>query len=229
MPGDGLWPLNVTPRRGQIMAVDIAIKGFDRFAALIRGAEAVADQAADLAVRETGRFAYRESSKEIRDQANFTASYIGSEGNGGNRLKIQRGTRGGRTFIRISGRDRPTSLARFVQGSPAKGKPVRVQVKPGQQRTFKRAFLVKLRRGKSITEDSFNVGLAIRLPEGATLSQKRRLGVDGLPEIFPNVFLLYGPSVAQVFNTVSRDVRAHVGAKLEAEFVRQFNRLLKAA
>ncbi|MES3001336.1 MAG: hypothetical protein V4787_11650 [Pseudomonadota bacterium] len=211
------------------MTVEVNFVGFDRFAKLIRGAEAVADQAADLAVSESGRFAFRESSKEIREQANFSASYIGGEAAGGNRLKIQRGTRGGRAIVRILGRDRPTSLARFVQGNPAKGAPVRVQVKPGRQRTLQRAFLVKLRRGKTLTEDNFNQGLAIRLPKGATLSQRRRLGVDGLPEIFPNVFLLYGPSVAQVFNTVSKDVTGRVGAKLESEFVRQFNRLLKAA
>lgn len=214
------------------MTVQVALQGFDRFATLIRGAAAVADKASDLAVSEAGRFAFRESSKDIREQANFSASYLGGEASGGNRLRIQRGTRGGRAFVRILGRDRPTSLARFAQGAPqfgaaGRGKGARVQVKPGQFRTLKSAFYVKLRRGKTVTEDNFNVGLAIRLKKGATLSQKRKLGVDGLPEIFPNVFLLYGPSVAQVFNTVSRDVQERVGRKLETEFVRQFNRLLR--
>lgn len=210
------------------MTVQVALAGFDRFATLIRGAEAVADKAADLAITETGRFAYRESSKDIRDQVNFSPSYIGSPASGGNRLRIQRGTRGGQPFVRIVGRDRPTSLARFVQGNPSKGQAVRVSVKPGTTRVLKTAFKVRLRRGKTLTEDNFNEGIAIRLPKGATLSQRRKLGLDGLPEIFPNVFLLYGPSVAQVFNAVSNDVQPRVSRKLETEFVRQFNRLLRA-
>lgn len=209
------------------MAVEISLKGIDVSRALIdRFPKAVAE-ASRLAVAETGRFAFRESSKEIRGQINFTREYLGGEASGGKRLKIQRGVRGGQEFIRITAREVPTSLARFVVGTPVRGKPIRVKVSPrGGARSIPGAFPVRLRRGKTLTEDSFNEGIAIRLSKSRTIRERAK-GTDGLPELFPGVFLLYGPSVAQVFNTVSTDVKPRVGRKLETEFLRQFKRLSK--
>lgn len=207
------------------MTVEVNLEGIAGLARYVERFPAVVEKAAALAVAEGGRFAFRESSKEIRSQVAFTRDYIGGEKSGGNRLKIERGTRGGDPFVRIVGRDRPTSLARFVRGTITKGKPVRLMVKPGRITSIPGAFPVRLRRGKTLTEDNFNQGLAIRLPRDAALRERKK-GTSGLPEIFPNVFLLYGPSVAQVFNSVSNDVKPRISRKMASEFTRQFTRLL---
>jgi hypothetical protein len=206
--------------------VAVTFKGLDALEALFARAPALAQQAATLAVNDTSKFAFRESSKEIRSQASFSREYLGSaETRGSDRLRILPATRGGTVEARLVARNRPTSLARFVQGTPSKGKPVRVRVSPrGGVRSIGKAFIVRLRAGKTVTEDNFNEGLALRLSPGQAVKQRKK-GKAGLPEIFPNVFLLYGPSVAQVFNTVSRDIEGRVGNKLESEFTRQFQRL----
>jgi hypothetical protein len=211
------------------MTVEINFSDLDRFRQQVGAMPKIIDEAANLAVQESGRFAFRESSKEIRAQVNFERNYIGSEASGGDRLRIERGTRGGEEFVRLVARDRPTSLARFIRGTATPGRPVRVAVSPaGGTRSIPGAFVVKLRRGKTLTEDNFNEGLAVRFTKSATIRERHK-GKAGLPEIFPGVFLLYGPSVAQVFNTVADDVKPRVGRKLESEFLRQFNRLMKAA
>ena len=71
-----------------------------------------------------------------------------------------------------------------------------------------RAFVMELRGG--------NRGLAIR-----TDGSKPRGAYKPKP-IGKNLFLLYGPSVDQVFRTVSEDVAPDVADELEVEF----NRLL---
>lgn len=210
------------------MTVSVTFKGLDELQRLFESAPQIAEQAAVLAVNDASKFAFRESSKDIRGQASFTRDYLGSAETGGSdRLRILPATRGGIVEARITARNRPTSLARFAQGAPTRGQPVRVRVSPrGGVRSIKNAFMVRLRRGKTVSEDNFNEGIAIRLGKDQSIRERKK-GKAGLPEIFPNVFLLYGPSVAQVFNTVSRTVSDRVSQKLASEYVRQFNRLFR--
>lgn len=210
------------------MTVSVTFRGLDAIEQLFQRAPELAQQAATLAVSDTAKFAFRESSKDIRAQASFTREYLGSaETRGSDRLRIVPATRGGVVEARLVARNRPTSLARFQQGQAGRGQPVRVRVSPrGGVRSIKGAFQVRLRRGKTVSEDNFNEGIAIRLGKDQSIRERKK-GKAGLPEIFPNVFLLYGPSVAQVFNTVSRDVAGRVGNKLEREFTRQFQRLFR--
>jgi hypothetical protein len=210
-------------------AVSVTFRGLDAIKDLFDRAPDIAAQAAQLAVNDTAKFAFRESSKEIRAQASFSREYLGAaESQGSDRLRILPARRGGIAEARLAARNRPTSLARFLQGQPTRGQPVRVKVSPrGGVRAIKGAFLVRLRRGKTVSEDNFNEGIAIRLPKDATIRERKK-GKAGLPEIFPNVFLLYGPSVAQGFNAVNPRVSGRVSDKLEREFTRQFQRLFKA-
>lgn len=112
----------------------------------------------------------------------------------------------------VGGRTEPTSLARFARFGATKGGAL-VTVKPGRPRRMKRAFLVNLKNG--------NKGLALRLAPGEELVNRK------LPakSFGPGVVLLYGPSVDQVFRTVSADVAPEALDRLSEEFLRQFVRL----
>lgn len=123
----------------------------------------------------------------------------------------------------IAGRQRPTSLARFATSGVIGGKGgVTVRVKGGAQ-YMKGAFLVKLNQGRSITDDGFNVGLAIRLKEGQTLNKR---DTSRMVHLGRDVVLLYGPSVDQILNNEVADAEApEVADAIGTEFFRQFARL----
>ena len=76
-----------------------------------------------------------------------------------------------------------------------------------------RAFLMNLRSG--------NLGLAVRLAPGERIDNKRRM-----VQMSNGLYLLYGPSVDQVFRSVAEDVSADAGDFLEQEFLRLTEALL---
>lgn len=167
------------------------------------------------AINKTARRARTESSRRIRRQVGFKASYLNQE-----RLGVRPAYRG-KLEARVSARGNPTSLARFVTnmaGDPrASNKKfrkhgVRFAVKPGGAKHVSaeqnRMFAIPLRNG--------NLGLAIRTSGGKPRAAYRP------KQIAPNVFLLYGPSVDQVFRTVREDIEDESAEYLEYEF----NRLL---
>lgn len=167
------------------------------------------ERAAVRAINKTVPWARTRSAREIRKQVNFPARYLsGQDG----RLDITERARTGNLEGRITARQRPTSLARFVSNRTRR-RGIRVTVKPGTARYIKRGFLLPLRGAGG---DLNNMGLAIRTngaaPKGAYKPKK----------IFDNVWLVYGPSVDQVFKTVREDVAEDSADYLEAEF----NRLL---
>jgi len=174
----------------------------------------IAEEAAVLAINDTvQREGLTLIKKDMRDQVNFPAGYLE-----GGRLRPTRFAGRGRLEAVIRGRDRATSLARFAPGqTPAntRGQGVRVGVSKGSSKVNKRFFLRKLKNG--------NTGLAIRLKPGESLGQ-----TSGAVEIGDNVFLLYGPSVDQVFRGVADDRAAEIIGIVEAKFLRQFGRLARA-
>lgn len=123
----------------------------------------------------------------------------------------------------VIGRQRPTSLARFASGGVVGGRGgVTVRVKGGSS-YMKDAFLVRLRQGPSITDDGFNLGLAIRLKEGTTLNKR---DTSRMVRLDNNVVLLYGPSVDQILrNEVAEAETPEVVGAVAQEFFRQFARL----
>jgi len=123
----------------------------------------------------------------------------------------------------VVGRQRPTSLARFASGGTVGGRGgVTVRVKGGSS-YMKDAFLVRLRQGNSISDDGFNVGLAIRLKEGTTLNKR---DTSRMVHLESNVVLLYGPSVDQILrNEVADAETPEVVGAIAQEFFRQFARL----
>lgn len=190
----------------------------DLYAVFVEGLEGVknvddlkasVEIAAVRAINKTADSSRKLAADEIRQQVAFPATYL-SPSTG--RLSVTERARRGSLEARIKGRHRPTSLARFA--TPA-GKGVNVEVKPGLAQFMPRAFLIKLNAGSGRTETKFNRGLAIRLKPGETIRNKKQA-----IRMASGLYLLYGPSVDQVFRTVAEDITPDVATRLENEFVR---------
>ena len=119
---------------------------------------------------------------------------------------------GGDVSGEITGRQRPTSLARFVVGARTAGtRNPSVAVKPGRTSRMGRSFLIKLRGGAS----GDNLGLAVRTEAGRSPS-----GAYRPTKISENLWLVYGPSVDQVFRSVREDIGPELATYLRGEFSR---------
>ena len=178
------------------------------------------DQQIDLnvvrAVNKVARDTRSASAREITRQLNVPRNYV-SEASG--RLAVRRKATRAKPEAVITARSRPTSLARFVTGTSGNGT-LTLAVKPGSATFLRRAFLIRLRRGQSLTDTQFNQGLAIRLAPGERLSNKLRQ-----VQLSNGLTLLYGPSVQQIFldnsgRGVADDLSDPAARQLEQEFLR---------
>jgi len=164
-----------------------------------------------LTINDTLREGRKLAAREMEDQVNFPRGYLTGD-NG--RLSIEKFATGGNMLGILRGRDRPTSLARFVKGGASvKGSRrggVNVSVSPGIVKPFKTAFLMQLKAG--------NLGLAIR-----TKDKKAPTAAFKPKEIAPGLWLLYGPSVDQVFN----ETREMIKPVLEEHMRDKFSELME--
>ncbi len=159
------------------------------------------------AINDTTRgFAMKLAKERIMKESNFPPGYLDDA----SRMDIPKLASPEDLVATIRGRDRPTSLLRFATGPSDDG--MRVEVNPGDVKDIPDGFIINLRGG--------NQGLAIRLKPGQTLHNFR--GAEPV-QIFPNVYLLYAPSVDQVFRDVAEDISPDIAAELEREFIRRFN------
>lgn len=182
---------------------------------------AAATQAARMALNDTARGpALKMARDEIYDQVNFPAGYLGND-----RLFVSKLARNDDLEASITGRDRPTSLARFATRAQVGQRGVEVQVHRGNTKFMKKAFIVKLRAGRAMDGKQHNLGLAIRLAPGEELINRNFPSEVHATRLGPNVLLLYGPSVDQVFRSVSSDIQPQVLDAATTEFFRQFARL----
>ena len=151
----------------------------------------------------------------IREQVNFPARYLsGQDG----RLTVKTAKSADDEAV-ITGRFRPTSLARFVTGGVVGGQNgVTLQVQPGLAQRSRRMFLIRLRAGAADIDTKSNLGLAIRLKPDERIENKTRMAsmVGGL-------YLLYGASVNQVY----RSVAAEDVPNVQEDLAREFNRLVE--
>ncbi len=178
-------------------------------------------EAASRAINATLRKTRTGSAAAIRQQVNFPATYLDP---GKGRLKVSRYATAGDLEGKITARQRGTSLARFVIGGAIPGKRggVHVQVKPGSARYMKTAFAIRLRAGQQEAQGAEpNIGLAIRLKAGETIQNKKRQLIMMQRGRNSNLYLLYGPSVDQVFRSVREDMIPDAETYLSNEFLRQ--------
>jgi hypothetical protein len=219
------------------MSVEVTTRGLKSLVAFFDSLPETAEAAQILAVNEGARFAQVRGSESIRDQVNFSKGYLGTPSMGAAaRLGITQRARANDVEAVVRGRERPTSLARFAVGNKSFGKrspgrPVRVQVsKRGGAKTLPGAWLMRLRSGASLSDENFNVGLAIRLAPGQSINKREfadTFGDFSMQGTKSRFMLLYGPSVAQVFRDVAGDLQGIVSSRVEDEFIRQFERLKK--
>ena len=194
----------------------VAVEGISDTIASLEEMPAAIQRYARMAINTTTKKTRTAASRKIREQVNFTAGYL-SDAAG--RLSITQQATDGNLEARISGRFRPTSLARFASGAVGRGG-VRVQVNPGSTQRMGRAFLMRLRAGRANIETKSNLGLAIRLKPGEHVENKHRM----VP-VTGNLYLLYGPSVDQIFRFVADELAPDTGDDLEAEFLRLIDRM----
>jgi len=192
----------------------VAAEGLDELSEDFEQAAARITKFAQMSINTTARRMRTRSSRLIREEVAFPARYLDNKSNG--RLQVSRQATESRLEAAITGRFDPTSLARFVRGSKQHGrKNPRLQVSPGSSSQIGGSFIMNLRNG--------NQGLAIRLKPGETIRNKRRM--TSISRRDPNLYLLYGPSVDQVFRSVSGDVAPEAADFLEREFLRLSERL----
>ncbi|WP_051383431.1 hypothetical protein [Bradyrhizobium sp. WSM3983] len=171
------------------------------------------EQAARRAVNAATDRARAAAVRGVRQQVNFPASYFTGDDS---RLRVSKRPSTGDLEGVVTGRQRPTSLARFTtSGSVGTRGGVTVEVKSGSARFMRRAFLIRLRAGNADLDTKSNLGLAVRLKPGESLSNKRNM-----IRMSNGLYLLYGPSVDQVFRTVASDISPEIADFLEAEFLR---------
>lgn len=204
------------------MTVELDIAGFAKFAQGMRGMEASVESSARIAINDGARFATRVGAKAITDDLNLTSKYL--TGGPSPRLGVSRFASDSSLEAVVTGRDRPTSLARFARGAPVFGHQKRsptVKVnRAGAGQRVNNSFFVRLRSGKEMSADNYNVGIAVRLKPGETIRGKNVMARPGKR----GFYLLYGPSVGQAYRTASEKTAPAVAERVTSEFLRQLAR-----
>lgn len=205
------------------MTVFLDVKGLENFQKFLSIAPQEATQAARIAINQTAeRKGVKMAREAMQAQVNFPRGYFNEIDSRTNKPKFGIAYRATDKNLAagIIGRQEPTSLSRFspqratfTQGRRRRGTPIKVAVNPGGGSTLERSFFLRLRSG--------NIGLGIRLKNGETLTNTTgaKLITSGP---LKGVSLLYGPSVDQVFRSVSVDIAPVVADALAVEFLRQF-------
>lgn len=168
------------------------------------------------ALNKVARDSRAEAARRILDQVAFERSYLNPANK---RLYVKKQAQQTSLEAVIQARGRPTSLARFIVGGGHAGQEG-VTVRVHRSQFLKGAFLMKLRAGKADIETKFNLGLAVRLKPGKTLRNKRYF-----TQVASGLYLLYGPSVSQVFldnqeQGVAVDMESDILDSLETEMLR---------
>jgi hypothetical protein len=181
--------------------------------------------AAQRAVNDAARSGRTMLDREISRQVAFPQGYMSPRSG---RLVVEEFAKSGKLEATILARGRATSLARFTLDQPPVGGArrktgVRVEVDRGAVKRLPGAFLIKLRSGSKLTETQHNLGLAVR-----TKNNKPPPGYRPT-RLANNLWLLYGPSVAQVMYSernqggAATDVSPDIAQLLEDEFWRQMD------
>lgn len=178
---------------------------------------------ARIAVNSAARRGRTLLADEVLREVDFPAAYVAPRNK---RLYVKKNASNADLEAVISAQTRRTSLAQFASGGATRGgkKGVRVHVAKGAGgAVLQRAFLIKLRAGSASIDTKSNLGLAYRTKDG-------RPPPGYVPtQIAPNLWLLYGPSVAQVLhsdttnNGAADALSPEIAEMLEREFWRQMD------
>lgn len=205
------------------MTTTIISEGIPNLQRFLGAMPGITKRSARLAINQVAdRQGLKAARKAIYDEVAFPKGYITPD-----KLFIsQRATDDNLEAI-VTGRQKATSLARFASGqSPGRGATVKLNIQPGKTSIVTRAFLVRLKKGSAaISEGSYNIGLAVRLKPGESLSRKYKMAPYGKHGKNTGLYLLYGPSVDQAFRSVAEKLSPSIAEDMTLEFLRQFDRL----
>lgn len=177
----------------------IETTGLPQLAKFMHDLPAEVSMAAVKTINKTADRSRTDIAQTIMGELNFKASYLAPSEK---RLYVRQYARTDAMSAIVTGRDRPTSLARFVNGSPtpsARGG-VTVQVKKGVSKFMPNAFIIRLRRGATMDGDDVNYGLAVRLKPGESLTNKKQA-----IKMKNGLYLLYGPSIGQAMRALFKE------------------------
>lgn len=198
--------------------IRISSAGIQGLASFVARTPEVAAEAAKLAVGDAAEWGRNLSKREMASAVNLPADALA-----GRRFRIsQRPTTANPEAV-ISADNNPLGLSRFVVSQKARGAAhpkVRILV-GGATKSFSDpdikgsySFLIPTPGGAD------GVGLALRTKEPLRNSQAaRKIGRD--------LYLLSGPSVNQMFGQLMPTIVPRVEAKLQTEFARQYERLIR--
>lgn len=198
--------------------IRISSAGIQGLAEFVARTPEVAAEAAKLAVGDAAEWGRNLSKREMVSAVNLPADALA-----GRRFRIsQRPTTANPEAV-ISADNNPLGLSRFVVSQKARGAAhpkVRILV-GGATKSFSDpdikgsySFLIPTPGGAD------GVGLALRTKEPLrNSSAARKIGRD--------LYLLSGPSVNQMFGQLMPTIVPRVEAKLQTEFARQYERLIR--
>lgn len=208
--------------------VSIDIENLEPLARGYREAPEKAREAARRAVNFAAERARTLGAKSMRKQIAFTPGYLDE------RLKVTKRATLSDLSADVTGRDRPTSLARFANNRNAflnqtkarkrkrgEVRTVAVTVDPGKTLVMQDAFLVRFKSGALGLAQRGGIGKRNSENPKYRLSRKRKDGSPGKGDYY----LRYGPSVDQVFDDTRDEISPPVGRALTVEALRQLRLL----
>jgi hypothetical protein len=201
----------------------LVVDGLDKVLSSLDELPANLIAAARMAVNDATKFGRKMAADKVLRAVALPADYVS---NTAGRLHIKKFAKGNDLESIISARTRATSLARFATDTGNRAAGVGVEVKRGAAKRIKGAWLIKLKSGTADLDTKSNLGLAVRTKDGKRPPGYRPVNIKGT-----NIWLLYGPSVAQVLYSdknqggVVTEIADPIADKLEAEFHRQRARL----
>lgn len=200
------------------MSIEIDVAPLQQFSRRVERLGENVDRAARIAINDGARFAVRSGTKDIASQINLSQRYI--SGGADPRLSVRQFASDNNLEAVVTGRDRPTSLARFSRSAVRFGRQrlsptVRVDTGAGGSRV-RGSFFVKLRRGTNADGENFNVGLAVRLKPGERIPGKNKMATQSRS----GFNLLYGPSVGQAFRSAAPRAAGPVSDRISNAFAR---------
>ena len=180
----------------------------------IQASDARRRVAASRALNRAADSVRTSSARQILDEIALPKNYLAPSSG---RFSVSQRANPDGLEAKITARFRPTSLARFVRGTPRRGEPVAVEVKPGSTQRIPRAFLIPLKAGSADLDTKANMGLAVRTRGGALRASR------AAKRLAPGLYLLYGPSVSQAFGQIA-DVKGRDASEIfTEEFFRQLD------
>lgn len=194
------------------LAVDGLVSTKEQLDALNAGTDVAIQRALNFAADRARTLA----AQMIGAEVNLGTDYL-SPSNG--KLFVSKRAGAGSLEAAITGKQRAISLARFTGGGKPGTTGMTVRVKTnGGGKVMKKAFFMKLKSGSTMSDTIYNLGLAVRSKTPLSHSHGAKL-------IGKDLYLLYGPSVDQVFKSVMVDPRLQNAAALD--FMTELDRQMR--